>query len=162
VGRYQQYQQEITNIRGKHIVQLQAMLKKGEEEGWLIYKKPVAKTLGWFSREENIRYKMAMISVLLLCWWVSIIGIYNKIYLQEAVSRGLRVLDKVSWYAWVAFCLFIALELIYYYSPVFVGFKSLGSIFGWLLGGCKFDAAVETRFETPKWVRNKDRPEIEA
>jgi len=96
---------------------------------------------------------MAIIGVLLVCWWGSIIGIYNKIYLQEAVSKGLRVLDLVQWYAWFAFFLFIALEMVYCYAQILSGLKSAGSTFGWLFGGCKFDAAVETRFDTPQWVK---------
>jgi len=151
VVRYQQYQKETAKIREDHIVQLNLTLELSKEAEWLVYKKPVAKTEGWFHREENLKYKMTIICVLVVCWWGSIIGIYNKILLQEAVTLGLRVIDQVDSFSWAAFYLFIALELVYFYADILSGLKKIGGIFSWFAGGCKFDAEIETRFDTPLW-----------
>jgi len=71
--------------------------------------------------------------------------------MQEAVSNGLQVLDKIQGYAWVCFFLFIILEVVYFHSQIISGLKSVGSICGWMFGGCHFDGRIETRFDTPHW-----------
>jgi hypothetical protein len=69
--------------------------------------------------------------------------------MQEAVSTGLRVLLRIKVYAWVCFGLFIFLEGVYFHSQIISGLKSMGSICGWMFGGCRFDGRIETRFDTP-------------
>jgi len=80
------------------------------------------------------------------------IGIYNKIIMQDAVSQGVRVLDRVEGYAWVCFVIFLVLEVVYFHVQIISGLKSIGSMCGWLFGGSHFDARIETRFDTPYWV----------
>lgn len=75
LARYQQYQEEIANIREKHIVKVHDILEFGIEAGWLVYKKPEPKEEGWFDKEGNLGWKKLMISVLVCCYWASIIGI---------------------------------------------------------------------------------------
>merc|ERR1719193_1031243 len=146
--RYQQYNDEITDIREEHINNIKVNLKSAVKADWLIFKEKNANTISWFNREENLMHKSAIIFVLNICFLVSIVGIYNKIEMQEAVILGLKVLGKISAYAWVSFGLFIFLEMVYYYLSILAGLKSIGSMLSWILGGCKFDETVETKFET--------------
>jgi len=71
--------------------------------------------------------------------------------MHEAITEGWRVLDKVTPWAWVAFGMFIALELVYFYCKVISALKSMGSMVAWFFAGCKFDVEIETRFDTPIW-----------
>jgi len=151
LSRYQEYQHEILRIRAEHIVKLNALFKYMEESEWLIYVPPREAIEGWFNRDENLRSKMVIIFILVICFWVTIIGIYNKIYMREAVIEGVRVLDKIRMYAWLCFVLFILLELVYLHAHILSGLKSIGSMCGWLFGGCNFDARIETKFDTPHW-----------
>jgi hypothetical protein len=98
---------------------------------------------------------MIIVSVLVLCYWASIIGIWNEIYLQEAVKQGLSVLDKIQPHAWFAFVLFIILELVYFHVQVVALVKSIASTFVWALEGCKFDTTLQSRFDTPSWKAGK-------
>jgi len=148
---YHGYQEEVRGIREGHITKLRPILKTGIKYEWLIYKKPVDTIGGWFDREENIRYRMGIILVLVVCYWMSIIGIYNEIYMQEAVVEGVGVFKKITSLSWLSFCLFIALELVYFHHKILSGLRSMGSSFSLLFGGCKFDSSIETKFDTPKW-----------
>jgi len=149
--RYQTYQETIVEIRHEHILKLKSVFNCGIEHEWLIYKEPSQPSDIWFNREENLKWKILITSFQLVFYWVSITGIYNQIYMQDAVREGLRVLDKIDDYAWVCFVLFIVLEGVYYHAQIISGSKSLGSTFGWLFGGCHFDERIETRFDTPNW-----------
>jgi len=75
---------------------------------------------------------------------------------QEAVSQGLRVLDKIQPHAWFAFVLFIILELVYFHVQVLAAVKLTASTLLWAFGGCKFDKMLESRFDTPSWKADKD------
>jgi len=72
--------------------------------------------------------------------------------MQEAVILGLKVLGKISAYAWVGFALFIFLQMVYHNLSILSGLKSIGSMLSWILGGCKFDETVETKFDTPHFI----------
>jgi len=152
VARYQCYQDDISHIREQHIAMLKDTLDASMESEWLTYQNPVKVTVGWFRREENIKYRMTITFLLVCCWWVSIIGIYNKITLQESVSMGLNVLDQIDMRAWIGFFLFIILELVYFHDKILSGIKSMGLMFVWVCRGCRFNAAMETRFDTPAWA----------
>jgi len=118
----------------------------------VIYKQPEVKIKGWFDRERNINAKKLIIFVLTLCFQVSIFGIYNQIYMREAVREGLKVLNQIKPYAWTGFTLFIVLELVYFHVQILSALKSVGSkITALFTGGCKFDESIETRFDTPLW-----------
>jgi len=149
--RYQQYNDEITVIREEHIKNLKPNLESGLNSKWLIFKEIQSNTMSWFDKEENIMWKTAIIIVLNLCFLISIIGIYNKIEMQESVVKGVKVLKKVSDYAWVGFGVFIFLQMVYHALSILSGLRSMGSMFRWLIGGCKFDKTVETKFETHEW-----------
>lgn len=71
--------------------------------------------------------------------------------MQEAVSQGLSVLDKIQPYAWLAFTLFIILDMVYFHVQIVAGVRSIGSIVRWACGGCMFDPTLESRFDTPVW-----------
>jgi len=72
--------------------------------------------------------------------------------MQEAVRDGVKVLLQIKPYAWTGFGLFIVLELVYFHVQIMSALKSVGSnITALLTGGCKFDASIETRFNTPLW-----------
>lgn len=149
--RYQTYQEDILRIREEHILKLRLVFEFAVKNEWLIYKEPSQALEPWFNREENLRWKILVTSALLLCYWVSITGIYNKITMQEAVSQGLQVLDGIQGYAWFCFISFIVLEVVYFHSQIITILKSMGSMCGWLFGGCDFDMRIETRFDTPHW-----------
>lgn len=149
--RYQTYQEDILRTREEHILKLRSVFTFAEKNEWLIYKEPLQATKCWFDRKENLKWKIVITSLLLVCFWVSIAGIYNEIIMQEAVSEGLRVLDKIQGYAWFCCCLFIVLEAVYFHAQIISGLKSIGSMCGWCSGGCQFDARIETRFDTPQW-----------
>jgi len=152
LARYQQYNDEITVIREEHIKNIKVNLQSAVKADWLIFKKINANTISWFNREENLKYKSAIIFVLNICFLVSIVEIYNKIEMQEAVILGLKVLGKISAYAWVGFALFIFLQMVYHNLSILSGLKSIGSMLSWILGGCKFDETVETKFDTPHFI----------
>jgi len=151
LARYQRYNDEITVIREEHIKNIKVNLQSAAKADWLIFKEINANTISWFNREENLQYKSAIILVLNICFLWSIIGIYNKIEMQEAVILGLKVLEKVSSIDWVGFVLFIILQMVYYNLSILSGLKSMGSMLAWILSGCKFDERVETKFDTPDW-----------
>jgi len=71
--------------------------------------------------------------------------------MQDAVREGMKVLKRVSTYAWAGFIMFIVLEVVYFHRNIVSGLKSLGLTFRWLFTGCKFDEKIETRFDTPRW-----------
>jgi len=151
LARYQTYNDDIGRIREEHIEILMKTFEFGEKAEWLIYKAPPKVTLGWFDRKENILWKTVIVSILVICFLVSIIGIYNKISMQMAVKNGIRVLHEIKAYAWCGFTLFIVLEVLYCHAQIISGLKSIGSIFGWCCSGCYFEKEIETRFDTPKW-----------
>jgi len=151
LARYNKYQLEVEGIREDHIMKLQSTLESGRRESWLIYKKPVVPPEGWFNREENLKYRIVIICVLVVCYWLSITGIYNEVSMQEAVVEGLGVLDKITTRSWIAFWLFIVLEVVYFHHLILSGFRSMGTACCWLCRGCKFDQSIETKFDTPDW-----------
>lgn len=153
IERYQEYNDEVSMIREWHTLNLNRVLEAAVNAEWLIYKAPKKTKEGWFEKKENITYKKVVIGLLVVCYWVSIIGIWNKIYMKDAVSQGLKVLENITIWAWAGFFMFIVLELVYYHVQIFSGLKSLGSTYGWLYGGCKFNHAIETKFDTPKWEK---------
>jgi len=71
--------------------------------------------------------------------------------MREAVSMGLKVLERVKHYAWFAFAAFIILEILYFHTQIFTGIFSAGSTMLWLFRGCLTDPTIETRFDTPAW-----------
>eukprot|EP00495_Collosphaeridae_sp_1-RS-2012_P008976 TRINITY_DN901_c0_g1_i4.p1 TRINITY_DN901_c0_g1~~TRINITY_DN901_c0_g1_i4.p1 ORF type:complete len:559 (-),score=18.79 TRINITY_DN901_c0_g1_i4:211-1794(-) len=123
LARYQQYNDEITVIREDHIKNIKVNLESAAKADWLIFREIHTKTMSWFNREENLKYKSAIVFVLNICFLVSVYGIYNKIEMQEAVILGLKVLGKVSSYAWVGFGLFIFLEMVYHNQSILSGLK---------------------------------------
>jgi len=151
LARYQRYNDEITVIREDHINNIKGNLESAAEAGWLIFKEIRVNTVSCFNKEENLKYKSAIIFVLNICFLVSVVGIYNEIEMQEAVILGIKVLNKVSTYAWVSFGLFIFLQMVYHNLSIVSGLKSTGSMIAWILGGCKFTETVETKFDTPQW-----------
>lgn len=68
LSRYQEYQHEILRIRAEHIVKLNALFKYMEESEWLIYVPPREAIEGWFNRDENLRSKMVIIFILVICF----------------------------------------------------------------------------------------------
>jgi len=153
LARYQQYNDDITAIREEHIKNIEASLESAAKADWLIFKKVNADTMSWFNREENLKYKSAIIFVLNICFLVSVVGIYNEIEMQEAVIQGFKVLLDVKPWAWVGFFTFIGLQIVYHNLSILSGLKSMGSMFTWILAGCKFNETVETKFETPHWEK---------
>jgi len=151
LARYEEYNNEISTIREKHIKGLSGLLQYALKEEWLRFKKPTPPQLGWFDREGRLTHKKIIVSLLMFCYWVSIYGIYNQVYMREAVSLGLKVLDRIKIYAWVAFVAFIVLEIFYFHIQIFHGILTLGSTMLWLTKGCSTDASIETRFDTPVW-----------
>jgi len=75
--------------------------------------------------------------------------------MQEAVRQGVKVLDKIQPYAWVASAGFIVLEIVYFHIQICAMFKKAGSLFVWICGCCKTNPSIETRFDTPKWNKAK-------
>jgi len=78
-------------------------------------------------------------------------GIWNEIYLQEALIEGLGVLNKIQPFAWIAFAIFIILEIVCFHVQIMEGVKSIASILRWALGDCKIDTTLESIFDTPPW-----------
>jgi len=148
LARYQQYNDEITFIREEHINNIKVNLGSAVKADWLILKEINTKTISWFNRRENLNYKGAIIFFLNICFLVSFWRIYDNIEMQEAVIQGLKILGKISAYAWVSFGLFIFLEMVYHNLSILEGLQSMGSMFAWILSGCKFDERVETKFDT--------------
>jgi len=68
LSKYLEYQHEILRIRAEHIVKLNSVIKYMEESEWLIYVPPREAIVGWFDRVENLRWKMAIIFVLMICF----------------------------------------------------------------------------------------------
>jgi len=153
IERYHKYNEEVAMIREWHILNLNRVLEAAVNAEWLIFKAPVKTKEGWFEKEKNITYKKLIIFLLVICYWVSIIGVWNKIYMKDAVSKGLQVLDKITTWAWIGFYMFIVLEIIYYHVQIVSGLKSLGATSGWIFGGCKFNVAIETKLDTPNWEK---------
>jgi len=151
LARYETYNNEISTIREKHIRQLSGLLEYALTEEWLRFKKPTPGKLGYFDREGRLTHKKIIIGLLMFCYWVSIYGIYNQVYMQDAVSMGLKVLDRIKLYAWLAFVSFIVLEIFYFHTKIVSGILSLGSTLMWLSKGCSIDTSIETRFDTPVW-----------
>jgi len=156
LARYQEYNDEITTIREEHIQNIKINLESATKADWLIFKEINADTMSWFNREENLKWKIAIIFVLDICFLVSIYGIYNEIEMQEAVVKGLKLVCKIRPWAWVGFFLFIFLQIVYHNVSILSGLKSMGSMFRWILAGCKFDKRVETKFDTPLWEDEED------
>jgi len=143
-------------MREEHNLELYKILELAIKAGWLVYKNPAVKEEIWFNKKGRLLWKKIIISVLVCCFWGSMIGIYNEIYIQKAVSQGLRVLNAVQPYGWFSFGLFIILEAVYFHLQILAKIKSMGSIVRWALRGCKFDSTIETRFDTPSWKDSED------
>jgi len=153
---YQLYQADILDIRKQHNLELYTILELAIKARYLVYKKPTVRKDVWFNKKGRLMWKKIIISVLVCCFWGSIIGIYNEIYIQKAVSQGLRVLNVVQPFAWCAFGLFILLEAVYFHLQILAAIKSMGSTVRWAFGGCKFDSTLETRFDTPSYKDSED------
>jgi len=151
LARYEAYNNEISTIREEHIRGLSGLLQYALTEEWLRFKKPTPGKLGYFDREGRLTHKKIIIGLLMFCYWVSIYGIYNQVYMRDAVSMGLKVLDRIKLYAWLAFVAFIVLEIFYFHTKIFSGILSVGSTLMWLSQGCNIDTSIETRFDTPSW-----------
>lgn len=149
--RYENYNNEISKIRDAHIRGLSSLLQFSLNEEWLRFMMPTPRHKGWFDLEGHLKYKKIIISLLMFCFWVSIYGIYNQVYMRDAVSMGLKVLDRIKLYAWMAFAAFIILEIVYFHTKIFAGMLTTGSTLIWLAKGCICDTSIESRFDTPKW-----------
>jgi len=149
--RYEAYNTEISIIREEHIRGLSGLLRYALNEEWLRFRMPIPRHPGWFDREGHLMYKKIIVCMLMFCFWTSIYGIYNQVYMRDAVSLGLKVLDRIKIYAWVAFVVFIILEILYFHTQIFAGILTAGSTVMWLCQGCKTDPSLETRFDTPLW-----------
>lgn len=156
LARYQEYNDDITAIREEHIKNIEGNLESAKNAEWLIFEEIKVTTISWFDKEENLKWKIALIFVLNICFLVSVYGIYNQIEMQAAVIQGLKILKEIRHYAWVCFGLFIFLQIVYHNLSILSGLKSMGSMFAWISLGCIFDKRVETKFDTPDWEDEED------
>lgn len=68
IARYQQYNEKVSSIRKKHIINLKTILMNGENAKWVIYKEPTESVKGWFDRKGNTNPKKMIICVLNICF----------------------------------------------------------------------------------------------
>jgi len=73
--RYEAYNYEISIIREDHIRGLSRLLQYALNEEWLRFKMPFPNHPGWFDREGHLTHKKIIICMLMICFWISIIGI---------------------------------------------------------------------------------------
>jgi len=155
VSLYEKYCIDILKIRTDHIVGLTDVMGTAVEVGWVSYTPIKDEVTGWFDLPGRGCQKKVVTLLLVICYWTSIYGIYNQVYMQEAVRQGVKVLDKIQPYAWVASAGFIVLEIVYFHIQICAMFKKAGSLFVWICGCCKTNPSIETRFDTPKWNKAK-------
>jgi len=106
----------------------------------------------WDDAHKNKRKQVIQVtlaSILVISFYICMLGFYISLELEVAVSEGLDVLSKIQWYYWVAAVLFIVCSCVYYWDYLT---KSLvGTFTGllYLIKCCPTDQEVETGFLTP-------------
>ena len=96
-----------------------------------------------------------VIIILIITFWLSLVGIYFESSLELAVAEGISSLNNIEPVSWVAFVVFILTIIFIYHIELKRSILGMFSVFKWCFCGCNIPNNIETKLQTPQWNINK-------
>merc|ERR1719384_693127 len=100
------------------------------------------------------RLHYILVVVLVITFWASFYGFYWTSDLAETVTDGVSILRAKAWYWYCCLFVFVAVLMFINHVEIIRSAKSFCSGIYFVFTGCKVHDDIETRFETPKWIKN--------
>lgn len=93
--------------------------------------------------------QVALVSTLVISFYICMLGFYMSLELEVAVSEGLDFLWQINWYYWVSAGLFVLCSCVYYWDHLTKWLSGTFTGMFYLIKCCPTDEEVETGFLTP-------------
>jgi len=108
----------------------------------------------WDDVQTNKLKKMIqsfIVAILIVCFYLGMLGFYMALDLEDAVKEGLDFLWKIEYYYWISAGVFVFFSCVFYFDPLKKYTLNFFSGIIYFMRCCPVDEAIETGFLTPVW-----------